>query len=198
MANPRHEDRSHQSVEDTVRRTSERAAEETERIGTAAIKTGEDVVRASANLLQQNAETFQNTWRSGLDMTTAIMERSADQFGRTLGLSGTEAQQATERSARNAEMILYSTTAASKVMRALSREYFEFVRRQFESGIDRMNELSRCRTPQDVAALQGDLVRDSMASFFESSRRMADVSVKMAEDTTKQITHTMERIQRAA
>jgi phasin family protein len=64
--------------------------------------------------------------------------------------------------------------------------------------MDRMNELSRCRTPQDFAALQTDLVRDSMASFFESSRRMADMSVKTAEDTTKQITRTLERTQRAA
>jgi phasin family protein len=198
MPNPRHEDRPHQSIEDTQRRTSERAADETSRIGTAAVRSGEDVVRASANLLQQNAETLKNTWRSSLDMTTAMMERSADQFGRTLGLSGDEAEQATERSARNAEMILHSTTAASKVMRALSREYFEFMRRQFESSMDRMNELSRCRTPQDFAALQTDLVRDSMASFFESSRRMADMSVKTAEDTTKQITRTLERTQRAA
>ncbi len=198
MANPRHEDRSTQNAEDTVRRASERAAEQTSRIGRAATEAGEEVGRASANLLQQNAATLQNAWRFGLDTATAIMGRSADQFGRTLGLSGNEAQQAAERSARNAEMILYSTTAASKVMSGMSREYFEFVRHQIENSMDRMNDLWRCRTPQDVAAVQSDLVRDSVGSFLESGRRMADMSAKLAEDATKQMTQTMERMQRAA
>jgi hypothetical protein len=194
MANRRQEDRFTQAAEETVKRTSE----QTSHIARVATEAGQEAARTSANLFQQNAETMQNAWRLGLDMTTSIMDRSADQFGRTLGLSGNEAQQATERSARNAEMILYSTTAASTVVRGLSREYFEFVRHQFESSLDRMNDLWRCRTPQDFAAVQTDFVRDSMAAFFESSRRMADLSVKLADDTTKQITHTMERMQRAA
>jgi hypothetical protein len=199
MANPSHEDRSNQSIEDTVRRTGERTAEETNRIGRVAVEAGEDVAKANANLLRQNAETFQNAWRFGLDMMTAMMGRSADQFGRTLGVSGNEAQQAaTEHTARNAEMMLYSATAASHAMRGITREYVEFMRHQFESSMARMSELSRCRTPQDVAAVQVALVRDSMAAFLQSSRRMADMSVKLTEDTTNQIAHSMERTRRAA
>ena len=198
MANPRHEDRSNQSIEDTVRRTGERTAEETSRIGRVAGESGEDIAKANANLLRQNAEAFQNAWRVGLDMMTAMMGRSADQFGRTLGVSGNEAQQATEHTARSAEMMLYSTTTASHVMRGITREYFEFMRHQFESGMARMSDLARCRTPQDVAAVQVDLVRDSMAAFLQSTHRMADMSVKLTEDTTSQIAHSMERTRRAA
>jgi phasin family protein len=197
MANPRQEDKSTQSVDDTVRRTAERTAEQTRRIGQTAAEAGEEVARAGANLLQQNAE-LQNAWRFGLDMATAVMGRSTDQLGRTLGLSGNEAQQATERSARNAETILYSTTAVIKGMSGMSREYFEFVRHQIENSIDRTNELWRCRTPQDVAAVQSDLVRDTVESVLESSRRMADMSLKLAEDTAKHMTQNMERMQRAA
>jgi hypothetical protein len=198
MAHPRQEDRSTQNAEDTVRRTSERTADQTGRIGRAAAEAGEEVVRASANLLQQNVETLQNTWRFGLDMTTSVMGRSADQLGRTLGLSGAEAQQAAERSARNAETILYSTTAVSNVLRGMSREYFEFVRHQIENSMDRMNDLWRCRTPQDFAAVQSDLVRDSMGTIMESNRRMADMSLKAADDTAKHMTQTMERTKHAA
>lgn len=199
MANPRQEDKSTQSaVQDAGRRTSERVADQTSRIGRTAAETGEQVARASASLFQQNAETLQEAWRFGLDMATAVMGRSADQLGRTLGLSGDEAQKTAERSARNAEMILYSTTAASKVMSGLSREYFEFVRHQIENGMDRTNELWRCRTPQDVAAVQSDLVRDSMGTLLESSRRVADMSLKLADDTTKHMIETTERVQRAA
>jgi hypothetical protein len=208
MANPRQEDKS--AHEDTAaRRASEKtaeqtsrigqaAAEQTTRIGQAAAEAGEEVARAGAHLLQQNAETLQNAWRSSLDTATALMGRSTDQLGRTLGLSGNEAEQATERSARNTETILYTSTDATKMMGGMSREYFEFVRHQVENSMDRMNELWRCRTPQDVAAVQSDLVREAVGSVLESSRRMADMSLKLADDAAKHMTQNMERIQRAA
>jgi hypothetical protein len=143
MANPRQEDKSAQ-FEETARRTGENtaaqasrigqaAAEQTSRVGQAAADAGEEVARVGANLLQQNAETLQNTWRFGLDTAAAIMGRSTDQLGRTLGLSGNGAQEATERSARNAETVLYASTAATKVAGGMSREYFELVRHQMGS-----------------------------------------------------------------
>jgi phasin family protein len=131
-------------------------------------------------------------------MATAIMGRSTDQLGRTLGLSGNGAQEATERSARNAETVLYASTAATKVMDSMSREYFELVRHQMEKSMDRMNDLWSCRTPQDVAAIQSDLVRETVGSVLESSRRMADMSLKLADDAAKHMSQSMERIRRAA
>jgi phasin family protein len=198
MANPRQEDKSTQSTEDTASRTTEKTAEQTSRIGQAAADAGEEVARIGANLLQENAKTLQNTWRFGLEAATAVMGRSTDQLGRTLGLSGNEAQQATERSARNAESVLYVTTAATKVVDGASREYFEFVRQQIEKSMDRMNDLWSCRTPQDVAAVQSDLVRETVGSVLESSRRVADMSLKLADDAAKHMTQNMERNRRAA
>jgi hypothetical protein len=205
MAHPRQEDKSTQNIEDTARPAGERtaeqtsrigqaAAEQTTRIGQAAAEAGDEVARSGAHLLQQNAETLQNTWRSGLDMATAVMGRSTDELSRTLGFSGNEAQEATERSARNTEAILYTSTAATKLIGRMSQEYFEFVRHQIENSMNRMNELWRCRSPQDVAAVQSDLVRETMGSVLESSRRMADMSLKLADDAAKH----MERIRPAA
>src|SRR3954454_5702442 len=137
MADPRQEDKSTRNFEDTARRTAEQtsrigqaAAEQTTRIGQAAAEAGDQVARSGAHLLQQNAETLQNAWRSGLDMATAVMGRSTDELRRTLGFSENEAlqaeaQQATERSARNTETILYTSTATTKLVGRMSQEYFE-------------------------------------------------------------------------
>ena len=201
MANPRQEERSTQNMGDAARQTGEKtaeqasriaqsAAEQTARMGQATAQAGEEVARVGANLLKQNAETLQNTWRFGLDMTNAMMGRSTEQISRTLGLTGQEAQQAAERSARNTQSILYSATAASKAMSGMSQEYFMLVRHQIEHGMERMNELWNCRTPQDLAAVQSDLFRDAVGSVLESSRRMADMSVKLAEDATKRMEET--------
>jgi len=204
MANPRQEERSTQNMADAARQAGERtaeqatrigqtAAEQTARVGQATAQAGEEVARVGANLLKQNAETLQNAWRFGLDMTTSMMGRSTEQIGRTLGLTGDEAQEAAERSARNAQSILYSATAASKAMSGMSQEYFALARHQMEHGMERIHELWNCRTPQDLAAVQSDLLRDAVGSVLESSRRVADMSVKLAEDATKRIEETVRR-----
>jgi hypothetical protein len=209
MANPRQEEKSTQGIEDAARRATEKTAEQTSRIGQAvaeqttragqaAAEAGQEVARAGANLFQQNAETLQNAWRFGLDMATTVMGRSTEQFGRTLGLSGDGAQEATERSARNAQTILYASTAAAKVMGGMSQEYFQFVRHQVEQNMDRMNELWACRTPQDLAAVQSDMLRETVGTVLESSHRIADMSLKLADDAGKQINQKLEEIRRAA
>jgi hypothetical protein len=198
MANPRQEEKSTPNVEDTFQRASERSTEQTRRIGLAAARASEDVAKASVGLLQQNAEMLQNGWRFGMEMTTSVLGRSTDQFGRAFGLTGDEAQQATERSARNAETILYSATAIAKGLDGFAREYRDFLRQQIERNMDRMNELIRCRTPQDVAVVQSDLVRDTINSALQSSRRMADVSLKVADDAGKHISQSIERMERVA
>jgi phasin family protein len=194
----RQEDKSTQHPEEAVRRTSEQAAEQPRRIGLAAAEATEEVAKTSANLLQQNAEFLRNSWRFGTDMAGGIMGRSTDLFGRTIGLSGHEAQQATERSVRNAESILYSATAVSKGMNGLSQEYFQLIQRQTERYMDRMNELMRCRTPHDLVAVQSDIVGDALGTALESTRRIADMSLKLTEDAAQHMTQTMERMKRAA
>jgi hypothetical protein len=123
-------------------------------------------------------------------MWTTILSRSTDELGRTLGFSGNEAQQAealqaAKRSARNTETILYTSTAVTKLMSGMSREYFELVRHQIENSMDRMNQLWRCRTAQEAAAVQSDLVRETVGTVLESSRRVADISLKLADDAAK-------------
>jgi len=204
MANPRQDDKATQSMEDAGRRASETAteqvnrvgqaaAEQTTRIGQAAAETGEEVARAGADLLKQNTEALQNAMRFGLDVTTTVMGRSTDQLGRTLGLSGDGVQEATERSTRNAQTILYSTAAASNAVSGMSREYFELVRHQIENNLNRMSEFWSCRTPQDLVAVQSELLRDAVGSVLESSRRMADLSIKFADDASKRLAQNLRR-----
>ncbi|SFI80951.1 phasin family protein [Bradyrhizobium sp. Gha] len=198
MANPRPEEKSTQSPEDTIRRAGERTAEQTRRIGLATAEAGEEVAQASSHLFRQNAEMLQNSWRFGVDMATAMMGRSTDQLGQRFGFTGNEAQQGAERSVRNAEAIMYSVTAVAKGMNGASREYFDFVRQQIERTMDRMDELWRCRTLHDLAAVQTDLMRDTISSGLETSRRMADLSLKVADDAGNHITQSIERMRQAA
>jgi len=193
MANSRQEDKSNQAAPDAIRQMSERTSDQTRRMGETAVEAGQEVARAGADLLQQNAETLQSSLRFGLDMATAVVGRSTDHVSRAFGLSGDEVQQSTERAARNAATILHSSTALAKGMKGMSQEYFAFLRHQIENGMERMNELWRCRTPQDVAAVQSEFMRESVESAMESSQRIADMSLKVTNDTTRSMAQKMDR-----
>jgi hypothetical protein len=195
MATPGHENKvsqTAQSVDETIRHTGERAAEQTKRIGETAIDAGQEVTRVGADLLRQNAETLQNAMRCGLEMTTAAIGRSTDQVSRTFDFSG-GVQQATERSARNTAATLQSTSAAAQAMSEMSREYLEFIRHQMENTMNRMNEFWACRTPQDIAALQSDFMRETVQNAVESGRRMVNIMSLKVDDAAKRMAQKTDR-----
>ena len=72
------------------------------------------------------------------------------------------------------------------------------VRHQVEKNMNHMNELWTCRTPQDFAAVQSDMVRDTVETALQSSRRIADMSLKMADEAGRQIQQSMEEMRRTA
>jgi hypothetical protein len=131
-------------------------------------------------------------------MTVDMFNRSSEQLRRAVGLSGNEVKAATGRSARNVEAILHSATAASKGMNDLSREYYDFATDQFTKNMDRMNELWRCRTPQELMAIQSDIMRDSVKQFFERQKRVADMSVRLADEAGSHIAKNIEQAKQSA
>jgi hypothetical protein len=198
MANPRQNNKPARNAGHEARRTTERATEQTRRIGETTIKAGDEISRAGADLLQQNAELLQKSWTFGADLAADLITRSSEYLGRSLGVSGDEARKATDRSAHNAETILYSATTIAKGMNGVSREYFDFLRHQFQKNMERMHELRRCRSPQDVAAIQTDLMRETVGELFECNRRIADMSLRLADDAGSHIAESMETTRRAA
>jgi len=198
MANPRQDNKSTQSVQDEARQTVDRTTEEMKRMGETTVRTGEQMARTGAELLTQNADIIQKSWSFGSEMAAGLMSSSREQLGRTLGVSGDEARKASDRSARNAEAILYSVTAFARGLSGTSQEYLDFMRQQFARNMDLITELWRCRSPQDVAAVQTDLVRETVSDLFERNRRIADMSLRLADDAGSHIAESMEAMRRAA
>jgi len=198
MANPRQAER---DMSETARDTSQTArdahhaaqetgrkiAEETTRAARTAADARAGAARASADMLQRNAETVQHAWESGSKMATGLAERTAERFEQACGSSGESAQQATEQSARNFESIVQSGTILAGGMQNISLEMLNFARKRLEQNMHRVEALVHCRTPQEILAVQSDLVRDSLEDFVQSTRHIAEISSKMAEEAVRRM-----------
>jgi hypothetical protein len=163
-------------------RTASEVAEGASRVKDAAARASDQAMRASVEIMQRNAETVQHTLECGAKLAARMTERSADQFGRAIGFSGEGAQRAAQRSSRNLEAIVQSGTVLTELTQRLCEEWVEIARARMDRGFDRIDAFLQCRTPQDFAALQSDLLRDNLETFLGYARKAGEHSARLADE----------------
>jgi|SRR6266404_1890307 hypothetical protein len=163
-------------------RTANEVAEGAARVKDAAARASDQAMRASVEIMQRNAETVQHTLECGAKLAARMTERSADQFGRAIGFSGEGAQSAAQRSSRNLEGIVQSGTVLTELTQRLCEEWVEIARARMDRGFDRFDALLQCRTPQDFAALQSEIMRDNLETFLGYARKAGEHSARLADE----------------
>ena len=160
-------------------RTANEVAEGAARVKDAAARASDRAMRASVEIMQRNAETVQHTLEYGAKLAARMTERSADQFGRAIGFSG---EGAAQRSSRDLEAIVQSGTVLTELTQRLCEEWVEIARARMDRGFDRFDALLQCRTPQDFAALQSELMRDNLETFLGYARKVGEHSARLADE----------------
>jgi hypothetical protein len=69
----------------------------------------------------------------------------------------------------------------------ISREWFGLVQEQLKRNMEGLNALTRCRSVQDVVAVQSDLARDNLQQAIDTSRRVAELSLQITGDAARTI-----------
>jgi hypothetical protein len=67
-----------------------------------------------------------------------------------------------------------------------------------DRNLEKINDMMRSRSPQELIAAQSDLFRDNLEGFLQSSRRVAEASVRVADQATRHLTKIIEKQRRAA
>jgi len=165
-------------------KTAKQFAEGTSRVKDAAARASDQAMRAGAEMFQRNAETVQHTIQSSAKLASTMAERSADQFGRAFDFSGREL---TERASRNIEAVAQSGTIMTEMMQRICEECGNIARARIERGFDRMGALMRSRTPQDIVALQSEILRDNIETFLGFARKAGEHSTRLADEAKRRV-----------
>jgi hypothetical protein len=153
-----------------------------------AAMANDQAVRAGVELMQRNAETLQHAIRCGARLAARLSERSSDQLGRAIGISGEGAEEAARRSSRNFEAIVQSGAVLTAITQRLCEEWVEVARARIDRGFDRFDAFLQCRTPQDVTALQTEFMRDNMETFLGFAHKAGEYSARIAGEARQQHT----------
>jgi hypothetical protein len=113
----------------------------------------------------------------------------ADQVTQLFGVTGEAGEEFARRSAESMEAVTEASTAVSRGLLNVSRELMTLAQERIQRNMDAFAALSRCRSVQEFGTLQSELYRDNLQHALESTRRLAEVSARMATEAT----HTMAR-----
>ena len=184
-----------QARRDEQARTARVAADE-------AGKVGEQTARAGVDMARRGAETARDAMQSGVDMATQGFQRVADQFSRSFGLADPQTEELTRRSSENLQAVSQAGTILVKGAQDVSREWFGLARDRWQKNLDSFNRLARCRSVQDFVAIQSDLARETLQQVIETNKRVAELSVRVAEEAAQpvqaQANNNADRLRRGA
>src|SRR5215207_8483820 len=152
-----------------------------------AARVGEQTVRAGADVFRRSTETARDNLQSGLNTATETVRRMTDQFTQVLGFNGPQAEELARRSSQNLQAVSQASSVLMKGAQEVSHEVLGLVQDRMNKNIDGLSRLVGCRSVQDFVAVQSDLVRDGLQQVIDTNKRVAEVSVRIADEAARSI-----------
>jgi hypothetical protein len=159
-----------------------KAAEAVRTVTNEAAKVGEQSARAGADLARRGAETARDSLQSGVNVATQGFQRINDQFTKALGFDGPQAEELARRSSQNLQAVSQANTVLARGFQDASHEWISLAQERATKNIDALNRLAGCRSVQDFVAVQSDLVRDNLWQIIDTNKRIAELSLRVAEE----------------
>ena len=152
-----------------------------------AANAGEQTARAGADMARRGAETARDTLQSGLNTATETFQRINDQFTRVLGFSGPQAGEVARRSSENIQAVSQASTVLVRGTQEVSQELLGLTRDRLAKNLEAFNRVLGCRSVQEFVTVQSDLARDNLQQVIDTNRRVAEVSLRIANEAAQVI-----------
>jgi phasin family protein len=152
-----------------------------------AARVGEQTARAGADVFRRGTETARDNLQSGLNTANLSFERINDQFTQALGFNGPQAEELARRSSQNLQAVSQASTVLAKGAQEVSREWVNLAQERMTKNMDGLNRLLGCRSVQDFVAVQSELVRDNLQQVIDTNKRVAELSVRIADEAARSI-----------
>ncbi|CAN7250632.1 phasin family protein [Phenylobacterium sp. LjRoot225] len=150
--------------------------------------------KANSEILRIQLETAQQAVHSSLEVGIRSFEGLTQNLTRALDVA-TPNRDLSEQSAQNVQAVSKASSALAKGAQDASRAWFELTQKTVRTNLQAFGRLAGCRTLQDVAALQSNLLRDNLQLVIESS----DIVARTQSDALKEATRAIQpRAQPAA
>jgi hypothetical protein len=161
-----------------------------------------DTLRAGVETAQTMAHAMQEAMETSFGMFSELTRRTTGQGLQIFGRGDGDALGLSEEAAQNLRAVAQSSTALTRGLQDVSREVADRSQKRLQRNLDGLQALARCRSMTDLVEAQTSLLRDNLEQTVDNSRRIAELTIQMAEEATRTVTaqaeKTAERVRRAA
>lgn len=166
----------------------------TDRMARTAADVSERTSKIGAEALKRSGEAAKQVWEASSEVAARLTGKSADQFSRVLGFSGEDTQKAIHESSQQFEALMQSSGVVASASQDISREWLDMTRQIVEATIDRSESFARCRTPQDIFAMQLQLASDNIKTLLQGTHRISELSGRAAQDAMTKISEKARQV----
>jgi len=152
-----------------------------------AARVGEQTARAGADIARRGTETARNVMEQGLNTVNETVRRMSDQFAQVLGFNGPQSEELARRSSQNLQAVSQASTVLARGAQEVSREVIQLVQDRLQKNVEAVSRLAGTRSVQDFVAVQSDLVRDGLQQVIDTNKRIAELSVRVADEAARAI-----------
>src|SRR3954465_15821932 len=152
-----------------------------------AARVGEQTARAGADIARRGTETARDTVQSGLNTANETFQRISDQVTKGLGFNGPQPEELARRSSQNLQAVSQASNVLARGAQEATREVIQLVQDRLHKNVEAVNRLAGTRSVQDFVAVQSDLARDGLQQVIDTNKRIAEVSVRVADEAARAI-----------
>ena len=163
-------------------KAADEAARTARTVTNEAARVGEQTARAGADVFRRSTETARESVQSGLNTATQTFQRVSDQFTKVLGFNGPQAEELARRSSENVQAVTQASTVLARGAQEVSQEVFGLIQDRLQKNMDGLNRIAGVRSVQDFVAVQSDLARDTLQQVIDTNKRVAEVSLRIADE----------------
>src|SRR4051795_12784172 len=152
-----------------------------------AARVGEQTARAGADIARRGTETARNVMESGLNTANETFQRMSDQITKVLGFNGPQSEELARRSSQNLQAVSQASSVLARGAQEVSREVFGLVQDRLQKNIEAVSRIAGARSVQDFVAVQSDLARDTLQQVIDTNKRIAELSLRVADEAARTI-----------
>src|SRR5215210_8543825 len=95
-----------------------------------------------------------------------------------------EPEEQTHRASQNLQAVSQASTVLARGFQEASNEVFRSAQNRLTKNMDGLNRMAGCRSVRAVVAAQSELMRDNLQLTIDTNRRIAELSVRIADEAT--------------